>query len=58
MPPGFDPELMLDLLEQERGSIVLSVPTMLQRILDAPSIGSRDLSSWRLVSLGGAPEAA
>ncbi len=55
MPPGFDPELMLDLLEQERGSIVLSVPTMLQRILDAPSIGSRDLSSWRLVSLGGAP---
>jgi fatty-acyl-CoA synthase len=55
MPPGFDPELMLDLLEQERGSIVLCVPTMLQRILDAPSIGSRDLSSWRLVSLGGAP---
>jgi fatty-acyl-CoA synthase len=55
MPPGFDPELVLDLLEQERGSIVLSVPTMLQRILDASSIGGRDLSSWRLVSLGGAP---
>jgi fatty-acyl-CoA synthase len=55
MPPGFDPELMLDLLEQERGSIVLSVPTMLQRILDAPSIRARDLSSWRFVSLGGAP---
>jgi fatty-acyl-CoA synthase len=55
MPPGFDPELMLDLLEQERGAIVISVPTMLQRILDAPSIGARDLSSWRLVSLGGAP---
>lgn len=29
---------MLDLLEQERGAIVLRVPTMLQRILDAPSI--------------------
>jgi fatty-acyl-CoA synthase len=57
MPPGFDPELVLDLLEQERGSIVLSVPTMLQRILDAPSIRVRDLSSWRLVSLGGAPVA-
>jgi fatty-acyl-CoA synthase len=54
MPPGFDAELMLDCLEQERGTIVISVPTMLQRILDAPSIATRDISSWRLVSLGGA----
>jgi fatty-acyl-CoA synthase len=55
MPPGFDAELMLDCLEQERGTIVLCVPTMLHRMLDAASIATRDLSSWRLVSLGGAP---
>jgi len=55
MPPGFDAELMLDLLEQERGTIAICVPTMLQRMLDASSIGTRDISSWRLVSLGGAP---
>jgi fatty-acyl-CoA synthase len=55
MPSGFDPELMLDLLEQERGTIALSVPTMLQRVLDTPSIATRDIASWRLVSIGGAP---
>jgi fatty-acyl-CoA synthase len=28
---------------------------MLIRMLDEPSISHRDLSSWRLVTLGGAP---
>ncbi len=55
LPPAYDPELMLRLFEEERGTIFLSVPTMLIRMLDAPSGVDRDLSSWRLVTLGGAP---
>jgi len=31
------------------------VPTMLIRMLDAPAAVDRELSSWRLVALGGAP---
>jgi fatty-acyl-CoA synthase len=57
LPSGFDPELMLRLFEEERGTIMLSVPTMLIRMLEHPSRGDRDLSSWRLVTLGGAPVA-
>jgi fatty-acyl-CoA synthase len=55
LPPGYDASHMLRLLEDERGTIVLCVPTMLIRMLDEPSISHRDLSSWRLVTLGGAP---
>ncbi len=55
LPPAFDPELMLALIEAERGTVVLSVPTMLLRMLDHPSAGTRDLRSWRLATLGGAP---
>jgi fatty-acyl-CoA synthase len=55
LPPGFDPGLMLDLFEQERGTVMLSVPTMLIRMLDHPDVAARDLSSWRLTTLGGAP---
>jgi fatty-acyl-CoA synthase len=55
LPPGYDPELMLRLFEEERGTITICVPTMLIRMLDSPDIGERDLSSWRLVTLGGAP---
>ena len=55
LPPGYDPELMLSLFEQERGTVTICVPTMLIRMLDSADIGKRDLSSWRLVTLGGAP---
>jgi fatty-acyl-CoA synthase len=55
LPPGYEPDLMLRLFEEERGTVMLCVPTMLIRMLDQPSIAERDLSSWRLVTLGGAP---
>lgn len=55
LPPAYDPAAMLELVEVERGSVVLSVPTMLLRMLDHPSVKTRDLSCWRLVTLGGAP---
>ena len=55
LPAGFDPKLMLDLFEAYRGTLMLSVPTMLIRMLDQPGAKNRDLSSWRLATLGGAP---
>jgi acyl-CoA synthetase (AMP-forming)/AMP-acid ligase II len=55
LPGGFDAPLMLDLLQAERGTLLLSVPTMLIRMLDEQAASPRDLSSWRLTALGGAP---
>jgi fatty-acyl-CoA synthase len=54
MPPGFDSGLMLQLCEEERGSIMLSVPTMLIRMLDDASLPRRDTRTWRLALIGGA----
>ena len=51
----FDPDLILRLLEQEGGTLMLSVPTMLIRVLDRLERVERDISSWRLITLGGAP---
>lgn len=55
LPRLFDPACMLGLFEAEHGTVMLSVPTMLIRVLDHPSLPGRDLSSWRLTTLGGAP---
>jgi len=55
--PGFDPALTLDLVASERGTLLLSVPTMLIRMLDEAARKPRDLASWRLAALGGAPVA-
>lgn len=55
LPEAFDPEVMLELFECERGTVLLSVPTMLFRILEQPSAQVRNLKSWRLATLGGAP---
>jgi fatty-acyl-CoA synthase len=57
LPPGFDPALMLDLFEAERGTLMLSVPTMLIRMLDEQTARPRNVSTWRLSMLGGAPVA-
>ncbi|TDC93070.1 AMP-binding protein [Actinomadura sp. 7K507] len=55
IPAGFDADLMLDLFEAERGTLMLSVPTMLIRMLERQADRPRDVSSWRLTTLGGAP---
>ncbi|MEU8118732.1 AMP-binding protein [Spirillospora sp. NPDC049024] len=55
LPAGFDADLMLDLFEAERGTVMLSVPTMLIRMLERQAGRPRDVSSWRLTTLGGAP---
>jgi fatty-acyl-CoA synthase len=55
LPPAFDADLILDLFERHHGTILLSVPTMLIRILERQRQQPRDISSWRLSTLGGAP---
>jgi fatty-acyl-CoA synthase len=54
LPPAFDPALQLRLLEQERGTSMIGVPTMLIAMLDAAEFRSADLSNLRRVVSGGA----
>lgn len=55
MPPGFDPELMLQLCDEEHGTITVGVPTMMIRMLDDPSFARRNVATWRLALMGGTP---
>ncbi len=51
--PGFDPGLVLELIEAYRGTIMLAVPTMLLALLEQPGLAARDLSSLQTVMSGG-----
>ena len=51
--PQFDADLLLDLLEAERGTHTAGVPTMLHDLLANPTLAQRDLSSLRGISSGG-----
>jgi fatty-acyl-CoA synthase len=55
---AFDPSLMLELMETERATVALGVPTVLIALLESPELARRDLSSLRVVVSGGAPVAA
>ena len=54
LTPSFDPALELELIESERATLLLGVPTMLIALLEHPDCGRRDLSSVRLAVCGGA----
>ena len=51
---AFEPGLVLSLIEEERGTLTAGVPTMLVAMIDHPDFASRDLSSLRTLSSGGA----
>lgn len=51
----FDQGEVLELVERERVTTWGAVPTMVRRVLTHPDFESRDLSSLRTVSIGGAP---
>jgi fatty-acyl-CoA synthase len=53
-PVPFDPAVVLELVEAERGSVLPGVPTMLIHLLDHPDRTQRDLSSLQRVLSGGA----
>ncbi len=51
----FDPERALELIEREHITIFGGVPAMVMQVLDSPNFASRDTSSVRSISYGGAP---
>ena len=51
---AFDPEAACALVERERATGAVFVPTLLHRLLAWPGLGSRDLSSLRFVTSFGA----
>ncbi len=53
----WDAERALELIERERLSSFGGVPAMVWQVLESPSFATRDLSSVRSVSYGGAPAA-
>lgn len=58
--PAFNPSLVLDTIERDRVTNLMLVPTMIQMLLDDPTMGPhRDLSSLRTVFYGASavPEA-
>jgi fatty-acyl-CoA synthase len=55
MLPRFDAGEVLRLIEAERVTRLFVVPTMARSILGDASLGERDVSSLRQVSIGGAP---
>ena len=51
----FDADLILQLMEKEKATILFGVPTMLQMMSDSPLFDKTDLSSVRYAIVGGAP---
>lgn len=52
---GFDTVAALEAIEQEKVTFTLLVPTMIQRLVDHPSIADYDLSSLRRILYGASP---
>ncbi len=53
--PRFDADLILELMQSERTTLLFGVPTMLQMMADSPRFAAADLSSVRYAIVGGAP---
>ncbi len=53
--PRPDPVQILDAIGEQRISVLLMVPTLMQTLLDHPSLPRQDLSSLRLVLYAAAP---
>ncbi len=54
----FESGKVLDLIERERIELWGAIPTMAVRVMDDPTLATRDVSSIRSISLGGAPVTA
>jgi fatty-acyl-CoA synthase len=53
LAPRFEPELVLQLIERAGATIMGGVPTMHLALLDHPSFASTNVSSLRIVQIGG-----
>ncbi|XCB30737.1 AMP-binding protein [Arcanobacterium hippocoleae] len=54
----FDPQKLLAQIERYRAAMMFGVPTIYAAMLNHPDFSKRDLSSFRLPLIGGAPAAA
>src|ERR1700761_3079847 len=52
---GYEPELFGSVVETERVSVALIVPTMINMLLNHPATATRDFSAWRLLMYGASP---
>ena len=55
--PRFEAERTLQIIEAEKITNWMAIPTLLSRLLDSPSLDKYDLSSLLVISTGGAPTA-
>jgi acyl-coenzyme A synthetase/AMP-(fatty) acid ligase len=46
-------EILFELIQRHRATILINVPTMIQRMVDHPDAGAQDLSSLRLATSAG-----
>ena len=53
--PGYEPELFGKVVEAEKVSVALIVPTMINMLVNHPATASRDFSAWRLLLYGASP---
>jgi long-chain acyl-CoA synthetase len=53
--PRFDPEQAWQLVQKHRASILVGVPTMFARLFDPQTLKGKDISSVRLMDVGGGP---
>lgn len=54
MPPLFDPDMVVKVIERERPAFMLAVPTMLVGLLDEAVRSGRDVTSVNSITSGGA----
>jgi len=52
---AFDPELVLETMEREKATISNMIPTMLNMLVNHPTVKDHDYSSLRVLLSGGAP---
>ncbi|MDH5675402.1 MAG: acyl--CoA ligase [Myxococcales bacterium] len=57
-PPKFDPEEVMGIIEREKVTTWMAIPTLLSRLLDHEKLGDYDLSTLQSISTGGAPASA
>ena len=55
LEPAVDTDRLFDLFEQQRATALLSVPVIIQQLVDHPRWSTADLSTWRIACSGGAP---
>ncbi|WP_369211423.1 acyl-CoA synthetase [Streptomyces flavofungini] len=53
--PGFEPQAVLAAIQRHRTTSALLVPTMIQALVDHPSLPQHDLSSMRSIVYGASP---